>query len=104
MRVVKSGIMKWEPTGEKTCPSCQAVLEIERADLRYDPYIAEQNGDTWEAKQYGFSCPECGHFNVVKDIPLVVQKRIPRLGSIVDGGGGSPPSLGEGDDLFRVTG
>jgi acetone carboxylase gamma subunit len=102
MRVVKSGITKWQPTGEKTCPSCQAVLEIERADLRYDTYMdSDQRGDTWKATKYGFSCPECGYFNVVKDIPIVVQKRIPRLGSIVDGGGDSPPSLG--DDLSRVT-
>ena len=91
MKVVKSGIVKWEPTGQRTCVICEAVLEVERSDLRYDTYRdSDQRGDSWEAKKYGFSCPECGHFNVMKDIPTVVQKFIPRLGSIVDGGGGSP--------------
>jgi len=77
MKVIEKAKPKWSQRIK--CKGCEAVLEIETEDLKYEVTeamaVAQQYAEEIKG-QYYVNCPECGMQLIVKNIPPLIEKQV----------------------------
>ncbi len=58
-----------------TCKECQALLEVERSDLKVGNNADARDGETWVPWMY-FTCPVCGTTEEVHDLPTWMESNM----------------------------